>query len=33
MAYAQALYFREQEFETPTEKTVESLIILYNHLG
>jgi hypothetical protein len=33
MAYAKALYFRELEFETASEKTVESLIELYINVG
>ncbi len=33
MAYAKALYYREREFETATEKTIESLITLYTNLG
>ena len=33
MAYAKALYFRELEFETASEKTVESLIELYQNVG
>lgn len=32
-AYAKALYYREQEFETANEKTVESLLSLYTNLG
>lgn len=33
MAYAKALYYREREFETASEKTIESLITLYTNLG
>ena len=32
-AFAKALYFRELEFDTATEKTVESLITLYTNVG
>ncbi|KRX06464.1 Rapamycin-binding domain [Pseudocohnilembus persalinus] len=32
-AYAKALYYREHEFETASEKTIESLISLYTNLG
>lgn len=33
LAYAKALYYREMEFETASEKTIESLISLYTNLG
>jgi FKBP12-rapamycin complex-associated protein len=33
MAYAKALYYRELEFETASEKTIESLVPLYTNLG
>ena len=33
LASAKALYYREHEFETASEKTIESLITLYTNLG
>jgi FKBP12-rapamycin complex-associated protein len=33
MAYAKALYYREHEFETANEETIEILISLYTNLG
>lgn len=33
LAYAKALYYRENEFETANEYTIESLISLYTNLG
>ena len=32
-AFAKAIYFRELEFDTASEKTVESLITLYTNVG
>jgi len=32
MAFAKALYYREHEFETASQKTIENLISLYTNL-
>ena len=33
LAYAKALYYREQEFEISPESTIDNLIKLYSSLG